>query len=56
MAEIDRALAIRARAAKPTSEGAALGDEGLKAEGRQREATARIARAEAKAARLTARH
>ncbi|MEW1892759.1 hypothetical protein ACGFR6_35665 [Streptomyces sp. NPDC048567] len=55
-AEIARALAMRAKAAKLKSDGAALGDESLKAEGRRRETAGRIAQAEAKAARRTDRH
>ncbi|MEU2250537.1 hypothetical protein [Streptomyces sp. NPDC019224] len=55
-AEIVRALAMRAKAAKLKADGAALGDEGLKEEGRRRETAGRIAQAEAKAARRTARH
>ncbi|TRV72242.1 hypothetical protein FKN01_30575 [Streptomyces sp. 130] len=55
-AEIVRALAMRAKAAKLKSDGAALGDQSLKAEGRRRETAGRIAQAEAKAVRREARH
>ncbi|WP_405901227.1 hypothetical protein OG242_30460 [Streptomyces sp. NBC_00727] len=55
-AEIARALAMRAKGAQLRSDGAALGDVRLKAEGRRRESTGRIAQAEAKAARRTDRH
>ncbi|MCX4445337.1 hypothetical protein ACIOEZ_09540 [Streptomyces sp. NPDC087866] len=55
-AEIARALAIRAKGAKLKSDGAALGDEHLKAEGRRRETAGRIAQAEARAAQRTDRH
>ncbi|TXS43019.1 hypothetical protein [Streptomyces sp. OR43] len=52
--ELVRALAMRARAAKLKSDGAALGDESLKEEGRRREAVARSVLAGARSARRTA--
>ncbi|MFJ6437982.1 hypothetical protein [Streptomyces sp. NPDC091416] len=55
-AGIARAPATRARTAKLEPDGAAPGDEGLKAEGRRREAVGRIAQPGAKAARRTAGH
>lgn len=50
-AAIIRALAMRARGAKLKSDGVALGDEGLKAEGRRWEEAGRVARAESREAR-----
>ncbi|MFF5336404.1 hypothetical protein [Streptomyces sp. NPDC013181] len=55
-AEIVRALAMRAKGAKLRSDGVALRDDALKAEGRRRETAGRILQAEAKAARRAARH
>ncbi|WP_326665506.1 hypothetical protein [Streptomyces sp. NBC_00385] len=53
-AELVRALAMRASAAKLKSDGAALGDERLKEEGRRREAAARSVLADARASRRAA--
>ncbi|MFI6895535.1 hypothetical protein ACIBM4_15615 [Streptomyces sp. NPDC050256] len=55
-AEVIRALAMRARAAKLKSDGAALGDESLKEEGRRRESAARSVLADARAARHAGGH
>ncbi|MER7726902.1 hypothetical protein [Streptomyces sp. NPDC096323] len=55
-AELVRALAMRAKGAKERADGAALGDQRLKELGRQREAAARRAEAEARAARRRSGH
>ncbi|MGW0936692.1 hypothetical protein [Streptomyces sp. NPDC002666] len=52
--ELIRAMAMRASAAKLKSDGAALGDEGLKEQGRRREAAAQGVLADARAARRAA--